>query len=322
MQTLRFHSNGPFADVLKLEHAPIPVPPAHRIRIKVRACALNPADGALCMGLFPGPLPRGVGLDVSGIVDALGEGVTNVSVGDAVLGSVDYRKENTAGAAEYAIMDHWHPLPPNLGHIDAAALTLTLSTETALRSFELLHMVSGQTLFVNGAGTTVGYATAQIALLSGLKVIATSGEAYAEKLRGLGVRVTQYGEGLPERVQQLVGEGDKIDMVLDAAPVSGALPDLIKLVDHTPRKVFTVSDFAAAKALGARSSFDEEIVWRYDAVGEYANLAAEGKYSIPISKSLPLDKWKDAMELCCSQAARGKVIILPSSASAEIPSTL
>ncbi|MEO7122628.1 MAG: NADP-dependent oxidoreductase, partial [Lacisediminihabitans sp.] len=76
MRTLRFHENGEPADVLRLDTVPIPEPGQGRILIKVYASGLAPADWALCRGLFPGTLPRGIGIDVSGTVEAVGEGVT------------------------------------------------------------------------------------------------------------------------------------------------------------------------------------------------------------------------------------------------------
>src|SRR6201996_1808404 len=77
-RTVRFHDYGEPADVLRLETIPVPVPGAGRIRVAVHACGLNPADWALCRGLFAGDLPRGIGIDVSGTVDAVGAGVTGV----------------------------------------------------------------------------------------------------------------------------------------------------------------------------------------------------------------------------------------------------
>ena len=105
MKTLRFHRYGEPADVLRLEDAEIPVPGPGHIRVRVHTCGLNPADWALCRGLFPGDLPRGVGLDVSGTVDAIGEGVTDVRVGDRdKSGLGDHDDAGSAGHAQ-AIAD-------------------------------------------------------------------------------------------------------------------------------------------------------------------------------------------------------------------------
>lgn len=107
MRTVRFHSYGEPADVLRMDREVIPSPAPGRIRILVHACGLNPADWALCRGLFAGDLPRGIGLEVSGLVKAVGVDVTDVSVGDRVLGTADYAGCTSAGASDYAIMNHW-----------------------------------------------------------------------------------------------------------------------------------------------------------------------------------------------------------------------
>lgn len=74
MRTVRFHRYGEPADVLQMDETVLPDPGQNRIRVRVIACGLNPADWALCRGSFPGNLPRGIGLDVSGVIDAVGAG--------------------------------------------------------------------------------------------------------------------------------------------------------------------------------------------------------------------------------------------------------
>src|SRR5579864_5125038 len=100
MRTVCFHGYGEPAEVVRLEEAPVPTPGPSRVRVVVHACGLNPADWALCRKLYDMELPRGIGIDVSGTVDAVGEGVTDVAVGDRVLGFADFAKYPSAGASE------------------------------------------------------------------------------------------------------------------------------------------------------------------------------------------------------------------------------
>ncbi len=312
VRTVRFHEYGEPADVLHLETAPVTGPGPGRIRVIVHACGLAPADWALCRGLFPGKLPRGVGCDVSGTVEAIGEGITDITVGDRVFGTADFANEPSAGAADRAIMDHWFAVPEGLDLIQAAALPMALST--AYWHLARLGLSAGHTILINGAGTTIGYAAAQIALIRGMRVIATAGETYAPRLRGLGVTVTSYGDGLVDRVKA-ISEGP-VDLVFDTAPVSGALPDLVQIAGGDPKRVLTCSDLAAAPELGVRDTFHEDpATWndgeRYSFFPEFAQLAAEGRFTVPIAGTFPLQDWRTALETSLSGHARGKLLLLP-----------
>ena len=270
-RTLRFHEYGKPQDVLRLEEAELPGPRQNEIRVHVNACGLNPADWGLCQGLYAGLLPRGVGLDASGMVESIGDGVRDVKVGDSILGRVNFAEYTSAGAANYAVLNFWASLPTGLDFMHAAALPMAI--ETAYRSLHNLKVVGGQTLLVHGAGTMMGFAAVQMALLRGTRVIATAGSTYADRLRTFGATVTSYGDGMVDRVLQIAGGPP--DLVLDAAPPSGALPDLVKIAGD-PKHVLTLTDFAAAKELGVRDSVTELTALRFDVLGEFAQLAADG----------------------------------------------
>jgi NADPH:quinone reductase-like Zn-dependent oxidoreductase len=91
----------------------------------------RPADWAVCRGFIPLPPPRGIGFDVSGIVDAVGEGVADLMVGDRVFGVPDYIGYQTAGASDYAIQKVWVPVPEGLDLTQAATLPMAVETATA-----------------------------------------------------------------------------------------------------------------------------------------------------------------------------------------------
>ncbi len=304
-RTLRFHEYGKPQDVLRLEQAELPGPRQNHIRVRVNACGLNPADWALCEGLFAGLLPRGVGLDVSGIVESIGDGVQDVAVGDAVLGRVDFAEYTSAGAADYAVLNFWARLPSGLDFMQAAALPMAV--ETAYRSLDNLEITAGQSLLIHGAGTMVGFAAVQMALMRGARVIATAGSTFADRLRALGATVTSYGDGLVDRVLQIAGGSP--DLVLDAAPPSGVLPDLVKIAGD-PKHVLTITDFAAAKELGVRDGLGEDATLRFDVLGKFAQLAADGKFEVPVARVFALEDWRAALELSQGQNPRGKVMLL------------
>lgn len=315
MKALRVQRYGEPADVLHLDDVPVQMPRNGQVRIRVHACALNPADWAVCQGFIPLPPPRGIGFDVSGTVDAIGEGVDGVSIGDLVFGVPDYIGYPTAGAAEFAVLRVWYPVPNGLGLEHAACLPMAV--ETATRSIDLLGLSRGQTIMVNGGGTMTGFAAVQIALLRGAKVIASAGETFADRLRALGAKVTPYGDGMVERVREIAGGAP--DFALHTARVKGALPDLIKIVDGDPRRVMSFSDFDD-DGLGVRTTGREKgVVHRYDVLGDYAQLAAAGRFAIPIARTFTWDDWKDAVEISVAGRAHGKLVLIVDNVAPAMP---
>ncbi len=312
MKTLRFHEYGEPADVLRLQDVAVPNPGTGQIRVRVHACGLNPADWFLCRGLFAGDLPRGVGLDVSGTVQAIGQGVTDVRIGQPVLGVPDFRGFPSAGAADEAVLAVWTPVPRGLDLVDAAALPMAV--ETACRSLDILAVAAGRTLFVYGAGTMIGFAAVQMALMRGTRVIAAAGDTFAERLRALGAAVTSYGDDMVERVLEIASGAP--DLILDAGPISDVLPDLVRIAGGDGHRVLTVSNHGpVAEQLGVRNSFESEL--RYNVLGEFAKLAAERRFSVPIARTFLLEDWREALDLSLSGHAHGKLVLLPAGTNAR-----
>jgi NADPH:quinone reductase-like Zn-dependent oxidoreductase len=311
-RTIRFHENGQPLDVLVEETVEVPDPPAGRVRVRVIATGLNPADWQLCLGFMPGTLPRGIGCDVAGTVDAVGEGVDDVAIGDVVFGDSDYVGQPSAGAADVAILRRWFPVPEGLDPV--AAATLPMVVKTAVWTLELMQVGPGTTLLIHGAGGMVGYAAVQVALRRGARVIATAGPTFAGELEAFGAQVTPYGEGMAHRVRALAG-GD-VDLVLDVPrPSEGLLPELIALAGGDPKGVVTISNHDEARRLGARVNIDELLVGGVfpddGVVAEYAALAAAGEFRLPIARRFPLDRWREAVELSVSGRPGGKLVLIP-----------
>ncbi|MFJ9622155.1 NADP-dependent oxidoreductase [Streptomyces sp. NPDC101181] len=316
MKALQFDRFGS-PETIVLRDVPPPVPSPGQIRIAVRACGLTPADWHLVDGLLADrlpPLPRGLGLEVAGTVDALGEGVTGVRPGDRVFGPAAFDGP-TAGAAEYALMPAWAHVPP--GVTDEQAAALPMAAETAWRALDDLGVQPGELLLVHGAGTTVGEAAVRFALHRGLRVVATAGPTRAAALTAIGAQVTTYGAGMAERVRALAPgavdraldaspTGGRIDRPDRPSPAGGSLPVLIELTGD-PDRVLTVSDFAAAAELGVRTT--TEI--RYDQLTEFARLAAEGILFVPVARAYPLDQIQEAARLSQSRHPGGKLILTP-----------
>jgi NADPH:quinone reductase-like Zn-dependent oxidoreductase len=112
-----------------------------------------------------------------------------------------------------------------------------------------------------------------------------------------------------ERVREIAGGAP--DLILDTASPNGVLPDLIKIASGDPGRVLTMTDFASAAELGVRHSFGESMTRREGVLGEFAKLAAEGRFIVPIARAFPLDRWRDAVAASLSGHAHGKLVLLP-----------
>lgn len=202
--------------------AAVPEPGPGQIRVRVRAAGLNRADLFMLEGSYkPNTKASNVypaGFEFAGLVDALGEGVTGLAVGQRVMGV-------TLGAfAPYAAVDARHviPVPENLSWTDAAALPIGLATEyDALVQAEFTPAMR---VLVIGATTSVGLAGVQVAKAVGAsQVIATTtSAAKADTLLAYGadVVVDTSVEKLAEAVNTATGNAG-VDIVLDH--VGGAL---------------------------------------------------------------------------------------------------
>src|SRR5215216_2993007 len=165
MKAVRFHAFGD-ADVLRYEDVEQPEPGAGELRIRVAATSFNPVDdgirGGYLQGPFPVTLPHIPGVDVAGTVDALGDGVENVAVGDAVIGFLPMTADGAS--AEYAIApaEVLAPAPASIPLADAAALPIVgLTAWQAL--FDHAKLAAGQRVLINGAGGAVGGYAVQLA---------------------------------------------------------------------------------------------------------------------------------------------------------------
>ena len=217
MKAVQFSEYGG-PEVLEIVDVPDPHPGPGQIRVAVRAVGINPIDYKMRAGLMPGDLPQMTGREVAGVVDEVGEGVTDAAPGDKVFGFA------AGAAAELALAKDYAPIPPSLQFTGAAALPVAV--ETATRTLDLLAVGDATTVLINGAAGGVGSAAVQIARNRGARVIGTASPNNHDYLRSLGAEPTTYGDGLVERVRAIAPDG--VDAALDAAG-GGSLPALVEL---------------------------------------------------------------------------------------------
>jgi len=213
---IRMHQiGGP--EVLQLESMEVGKPGPGQVRLRHGAVGLNYADTYFRNGTYPIPLPNGMGVEASGVVEAIGPDVTNVAVGDRVTytGFI-----NTLGAYSTERLIPAAPLiklPDAITCEMAAAMTMRGLTSAYLMT-RIWDYKPGDTLLLHAAAGGVGLIVAQWAKLLGLTVIGTvSTEAKAELARAHGCdHTTNYShEDIAKRVRELTG-GQGVDVVIDS----------------------------------------------------------------------------------------------------------
>jgi NADPH2:quinone reductase len=208
-------TGGP--EVLSLEDVAVGEPGPGQARLRHVAVGINFADTYFRTGMYPVPLPAGMGVEAAGLVDAVGEGVTNVKPGDRVTytGFV-----NTLGAYSTERLIPAAPLirlPDAIPFETAAAMTMRGLTSAYLMR-RIWPLATGDTILLHAAAGGVGLIVSQWAKILGLHVIGTvSSEAKAEVAKAHGCdHVILYGrEDVAKRVREITG-GAGVSVVYDS----------------------------------------------------------------------------------------------------------
>jgi enoyl reductase len=300
-RVVMFEEFGP-PEVLRLVTVPAPEPGPGEVLVRVTAAGVQPFDIKRRRGdtasWAPVTFPATTGNEVSGVVEAVGPGVTGVDVGDPVAGSAPGN-----GCADLVVMpaDQALPLPDGLDPVLAAGLVA--AGQTASGALELLGVTAGDTLLVHAAAGSVGTVAVQLARLAGATVIGTASPANHDYLRSLGALPVAYGPGLADRVRALASEG--VTVALDA--IGGdAIP--ASLAAGAPaERIGTIADPVTAQEHGARMVIPPRSTER---LARVLGLAAAGELVLPV-RTYPLAEIVTAHREVEAGHVRGKVVLLP-----------
>jgi NADPH2:quinone reductase len=325
MQALRVHELGEPAEVMQLENVPQSEPKPGDVRLRVHAAALNFPDVLLCRGEYQvkPPLPFTPGAEVAGVVDALGEGVTGVAVGQRVLAIPNF---GPGGFSEYTLASAAggvFPIPDSMSFASASALHVVYQTgHLALHRRAALQ--AGETLLVHAGAGGVGSAAIQLGLAAGARVIATAGgPEKVEVCRKLGAELAiDYREhDFVDAVKEAT-DGRGADVIYD--PVGGDTYDRsTKCIAFEGRILiigFTGGRFAEART-------NHVLIKNYSVVGvhwglynlmnpalvrtthdELMRLFEAGAIDPVISQRVALDDVPKALERLGSRGTWGKVV--------------
>lgn len=294
----RFDEFGP-ASVLKVVDLDEPQAGPGQVRVRVKAAGLNPADYKRRNGgsQYVVELPSGIGRELAGIVDQVGEGVSRLSPGDEVFGTVAdgaIAEHVVAGAATFAIK------PAEVSWAVAGGLALV--GQTAHDALVSQHLTDADTVLVSAAAGGVGLITAQLARLAGATVIGTAGEGNHEFLKQLGVIPISYGPGLADRLRTAAPQGVTVVFdhhgaeTIEAAIELGVDKARINTIATDPTRYGTVR---VGRGPNNTATLDT-----------LARLVATGELVVPIEANYGLTEVVAAYDRLEQGHLRGKVVIV------------
>ncbi|MCA2014054.1 NADPH:quinone oxidoreductase family protein [Cereibacter sphaeroides] len=299
---------------------PMPEPAAGEVRLRIHACGLNFADLLMAKGTYQDTpqTPFVMGMELAGVVDAVGEGVTQLKPGQRVAAFA-----GKGGLAEYGCfpVERCLPLPDGMPFEHAAGFMVAYGTSHVGLKHRA-RLKAGETLLVLGAAGGVGLTAVEIGAKMGAKVVAVA--RGAEKLKvaaaaGASVLIDSEGADLKAEFKALGG----VDVIYDAVGDPAASAALRAL---RPEGRFVVIGFAGGQVpqfpanillvknidvlgfyWGGYSTFAPQVITQ--SLGELMGLYAEGALKPHVSHALPLERTAEAMELMRSRASTGKVVI-------------
>jgi NADPH:quinone reductase-like Zn-dependent oxidoreductase len=310
MKAVRFHQYGG-PEVLRYEDVEQSVPGAGEVRLRVAATSFNPVDGGIRGGYLQGPfpvtLPHTPGIDVAGTVDALGDGVENVAVGDAVVAFLSMTADGAAAEYVIAPAEILAPAPTSIPLADAAAFPMVgLTAWQAL--FDDAELEAGQRVFINGAGGAVGGYAVQLAKRAGAHVIATASPRSGERVRSAGA------DEVIDHTTTAVGDAvaKPVDVLLNLAQIAPeeleALVALVKpggVVVNTIPTIPTPGDEARdVRAVGVFVRSDAQQLSQLTALVDAGELRVDVAQRIPLAELPAVHTKGDAGEVS------GKVVVV------------
>lgn len=305
MKAIQYNNFGN-SDVIELVNIPAPeVKNENDVLIKVKAASVNPLDVKIRLGYMqkmrPVQLPFTPGLDVSGIVTAIGSAVTKFKVGDEVIAAT---MENAY--AEYVVTnEHVVSLKPgNISFEEATSLAVNIGTAQTIL-FTEGKLSSGQKVLIQGAAGSVGATMVQLAKNNGLYVIATASGKGVELVKSLGA-----DEVIDYKTQDVSSLVKDVDLVADCA--GGESQAKLFEVLKSGGKLLSIAGMPSPE-LAEKHNVDARFISSDLSAKSLENglsLVSEGKIKPLVSKTFKLEEAAQAQDLVSAGGVNGKVVLI------------
>lgn len=297
-----------------LEVVAVPDPPAPgpgEVKIQVHAATVNPTDTYMRNGSYRRMLgdrqpPFIPGMDAAGVVAEVGDGVTNVAVGDRVMAIVVPTRPEGGAYAEQIVVPALSACRAPEGTTHAEAATLPMNGLTARLSLDRLGLESGQSLAVTGAAGCYGGYVVQLAKADGLRVIADASEADEELVRSLGAdMVVRRGDDVATRIRAAFPDG--VDAVADGAVQNrlvlpavrdgGAVAAIRPFQGETERDItihpIWVTEYATAA----------------DKLDQLRQMVENAELTLRVARTFPAESASEAHRMLEKGGTRGRLVI-------------
>jgi NADPH:quinone reductase-like Zn-dependent oxidoreductase len=294
-------------EVLQLDEEPLREPGPGEVRVRMAYAGLNPVDYKIRRGgaQYATQLPSDLGRELSGIVDATGPEVEHLAADDRVFGTVP-----SGALADFVVVaaSHFAFVPDELP-MDVAG-GLALAGQTAWGAIASQGLQAGDTILVSASAGGVGGILSQLAVHAGVRVIGSASPGNHAWLRSRGIEPVEYGPGLVDAVQSLLGTGAAPTAAFDlhgaecvaqfvelgvpperintnamgsAVPGSAELPAGVQRTGRGPTDLATLATIAA--------------------------LVVDGAVEVPIAARFPLARVAEAYTFLEAGHLRGKVVV-------------
>ena len=308
---------------LRVAESNPPEPAAGQVRLRVHAAGVNPADTYILGGsyaFYRPSIPYTPGFDAAGTVDAAGDGVTGLRVGDLVF-AAPLGLRHSGSYAEFMTCDAAgvHPLPAHLSFGQGASVGIPYLT--AYRAlFQRGGLSTGETVLIHGASGGVGVPCVQLAAGSGATVIGTAGSEAGRLLVATQGAHHVLDHTKPGYLDEIAGltDGHGVQLIIEMAADQNLESDFAVLakygrivvvgsrapISFTPRLTMIAEADIRGTALWNMSDADVS-----QATKAVARHLARGSAAPVVARSFPLERAADAMDAVRSSRARGKLIL-------------